>query len=102
MMACSSIDNLVEVTSSVDKSGVLFSVVLEKRGKCGYRLGGIISSGDGAKLRDRQFLEDSGVDFLRILDVMRLKSCFAAPACWSGDGGDILSERNGLDGDTES
>ena len=52
MMAFSSIDNLVEVTSSVDKSGVLFSVVMEKRGKCGYRLGGIVSSGDGAKLRD--------------------------------------------------
>ena len=52
MMACSSIDNLVEVTSSVDKSGVLFSVVMEKRGKCGYRLGGIVSSGDGAKRRD--------------------------------------------------
>ncbi len=52
MMACSSIDNLVEVTSSVDKSGVLFSVVVEKRGKCGYRLGGIVSSGDDAKRRD--------------------------------------------------
>jgi hypothetical protein len=51
MMACSSIGNLVEVTSSVDKPGVLFSVVVEKSGKCGYRLGGIISSGDGAKLR---------------------------------------------------
>ena len=52
MMAFSSIDNLVEVTSSVDKSGVLFSVVMENRGKCGYRLGGIVSSGDGAKRRD--------------------------------------------------
>lgn len=33
MMSCSSMDNLVEVTSSVDKTGVLFSVAVEKRGK---------------------------------------------------------------------
>jgi hypothetical protein len=35
MMAYSSIDNLVEAISSVDKSGVPFSVVMEKCGKCG-------------------------------------------------------------------
>jgi hypothetical protein len=52
MMACSSIDNLLEVTSSVDKSGVLFSVVMETRGKCGYRLEGIVSTGNDAKLQD--------------------------------------------------
>ena len=33
MMACSSMDSLVDVTSSADRSGELFSVVVEKRGK---------------------------------------------------------------------
>lgn len=51
-MSCSSRDNLVEVTSSVDKSGVSFSVVVEKRGKRVYKFGGIVSKGDGANLCD--------------------------------------------------
>ena len=52
MMACSPMDSLVEVASFTDKSGVLLSAIAEKCGKCGYRLGGIVSSGDGAKLQD--------------------------------------------------
>jgi hypothetical protein len=51
-MSCSSRDNLVEVTSSIDKSGVSFSMVVEKRGKCVYKFGGIVSKGDGANLCD--------------------------------------------------
>ena len=49
-MPSSSTENLVDVTSSIDRSGWLFSVTIEKRGKRAYRFEGILSSGDGGKL----------------------------------------------------
>ena len=47
-IACSSTESLVEVTSSVDRSGILSSVAVEKRGKRVYMLLGMVSKGDGA------------------------------------------------------
>jgi hypothetical protein len=41
------------------------------------------------------------VGFLGMPDVTRSKSCFAAPA-WSEDGGGMVGERDGLNGDAES
>lgn len=50
MIPSSSIENLVEVTSSMDRFGWLISVVVEKRGNLTSSLGGMLSSGDGGKL----------------------------------------------------
>lgn len=74
----SSNEILVEVTSSVDRSGLLLSVVIENRGKRGYKLGLIESSGEVGSL---EVHGSSKIACDTVREARSSKLCFGVDRC---------------------